>query len=159
MLCINSNYTRSWDSALTEAFTWQKPSEESRPFQTDLANWTCGLTVGDTPLSAVTLDNKNRIVRYFSAFFTVMRTAWTNSRELQLFGGDVSSSLKFQMPLFAFSLFLQMQAACNHMGTIFLYLCQEAASRLFVGFPSHPKKFLCRLWSLWQVLSWLGIAS
>lgn len=118
--------------SLYVVFTWQNPSKESRPLQTDVPNWTHGLMEGATLLSAVILDKGNRTVCYFSAFFTVMRTAWANSREPQFFGGDVSSSLKFQIPLFAFCLFLQMQAACNHVGTVVLSFCTFARKLLLI---------------------------
>lgn len=74
-----------------------------------------------------------------------MKMAWANSRESEFFGGEVSDA-------FVCLLFIPANAGCVQpdwdCGAIFLYLCQEAASHRFVVFPSHPKKFPYRLWSL-----------
>lgn len=79
VLCIKPHYTISWESGLIVAFTWQNPSEDLRPFQALVPSW--------SPLSAVTLEDGNRTVHYFSAFCTVVRTAWADCRESQFLGG------------------------------------------------------------------------
>lgn len=60
--------------------------------------------VGAGSLRAATLDNEDRAVTFQP--LSLLRILWANSREWQLFGWDVSSSLKFQGALS--SLFLQM---------------------------------------------------